>query len=257
VPGVQARRNRVSTVASLLLHVLFAAFFLRILAFFTPPMPVAKHEPASIITLERRLEETPKPKPTAQPRQKVAAPAPPRHLLTTPEPVAAPPHEIVVRRPVAPPVIPQAIQHGKPRLNSQQIARIQSELGDAIARDKQGLGALNVPPEPISTPKHFAHDYSAFAMGGSHGLCDPVQSWQDEGWDYYYVACNVVFDEDGHTERQNVPWPVRFRPNDDPFAGTYHRQRQLAGPLPGYTLPPGTYISKELRDYARSQGTVL
>jgi hypothetical protein len=89
-----------------------------------------------------------------------------------------------------------------------------------------------------------------------HGLCDPIKSWQQDGYNYYFVACNVRF-SDGTYQRQPVPWPVRFKPSRDPFAGTFGGSEPLALPLPGWTLPAGETISKELREYAQDQGVTL
>ena len=100
---------------------------------------------------------------------------------------------------------------------------------------------------------------STFQVGDSRhggGLCDPVKSWTDRGFDYYFVSCNVHL-TDGTFERQDVPWPVRFPPGDDPFNGTANSDRPLSMPLPGWTLAAGETISPQLREYAASHGVTL
>ncbi len=249
-----------SAAASLLLHVVAGLFFLKIIALLDQRVePRLQFDKAETITIQHLVKPTPAPPkphyaPPAviryQPKPQVVpshVPVPERHELHSNRIVAnAPP----IERPNVPP------RPGRPQFSAQQLARIESHLAATIADARSGIDPVRVPPEPIAAPKHYSADFSAFdgAIGRHHGLCDPTTSWKDGGWDYYYVACNVHF-PDGHTERQGVPWPIRFQPNDDPFNGTTNgREKPLAPPLPGWHLQPGQTVSDQLRDYAHEKG---
>ncbi len=267
------RRTRVSLVASVVVHLLAAILFALLFPFFSALVPKTP-EPAEVVTQRIEFEKKkPPPKPRTvykpAPAPRVVAPQP----IVTARPVVRTlphPHELAKLVPHAPLTLPQthvarpalapptSIVHGRPHLSDQQIAKIQSDLGDSIREDRAGVDPLRVPPSE-ATPgmKHYGHDYSTFAMGGgSHGLCDPVQSWKEGSWNYYYVACNVQSD-DGTFDREGVPWPIRFPPDADPFAGTLRASAPLAMPLPGWHLGPGQSITQHLRDYARDHGVDL
>jgi hypothetical protein len=271
------RRTRVAVAGSLLVH-LVAAFLFALLFPFLAPLQPHPPPPAEVVTERLELEKKPPPPvPTPKPVPiRVEAPAAstvaPQPVVTTrPETRVVPrPHELAKAVPVAPhtephrhliPVKvapPAAVEKGKPHLSDEQIAKITSDLGDSIREDRSGIDPLKVPPaEATPSVKHYGHDFSALALGsGAHGLCDPVQSWKADGWNYYYVSCNVQFD-DGTFQRQGVPWPIRFAANADPFSGTARRNMPLAMPLPGWHLGPGQSISQQLRDYAHDHGVEL
>ncbi len=272
------RRTRVAVVFSLLVHLIAAFLFALLFPFFSALQPPAPHAPAEVVTERLELEKAPPPPP---PKPTVAhvptAAAPPQAVAPQPVVTAHPvprvvpqPHElakIVPQAPVTQPHIvhaptkiapPASIRKGAPHLSDDQIAKITSDLGDSIRTDRAGIDPLKVPPsDAVPSAKHYGHDFSAMALGsGAHGLCDPVQSWKDGNFNYYYVACNVQFD-DGTFQRQGVPWPVRFAADADPFAGTARRNMPLAMPLPGWHLGEGQSISQQLRDYAHDHGVEL
>lgn len=252
-----------SAAASLLLHLLFALFFLKIVALLDQRIDKAPaRSQAQIITIEHL--RTPAPTARPIPAPKVFQPKP--QVVPSPRPQPTVIHELTSNRIVASaphierPQVLAPSKPGRPQLSAQQIARIERSMAATIADAKAGIDPVNVPPEPVATPKHYAANFSAFsafdgAIGGRHhGLCDPTTSWKDGGFDYYYVSCNVHF-PDGHVERQPVPWPIRFEPGDDPFNGTSRvREKPLAPPLPGWHLEPGQTVSDQLREYAHEQG---
>jgi hypothetical protein len=145
------------------------------------------------------------------------------------------------------------------RMSEQQIAAVERDLSKTIAQAKADTNPLAVSQQQDDgAPKHYAIQMlGAMAkFRGYQGLCDPIKDWEADGYNYYYVACNVAF-TDGTLQRQPVPWPVRFKANADPFNGTLRQSQPLSGPLPGWVLPPGTPISKELLLYARQHGANL
>jgi hypothetical protein len=240
-----------------LLHLLAALLLLKLLTIFNEKFPSEAHKPTTVITIEHKTAEPPKPKPLTAPHPKVQT-AP----QVLPRPVIIPPHEIAAPH-RAPRSVPKPVEaapkyNDHRRLGVQQITEIQNRMAAAIAQDRAGINPVAVAPEPIATAKHYGGSFNGIAetFGSHHGLCDPVTDWKADGYDYYYVACNVKF-SDGTMERQSVPWPVRFPPNDDPFNGTAHQEKPLAMPLPGWTLPAGVYVSKELREYAQDHGVTI
>ena len=278
------RRRRIAFVASLVLHVILLLLVFRLQPFSrrpsAPPETVTVHE---ILRISRKPRAPPRPVVASRPRPVAqAAPRPrtaphvtkqpvvPKTVVPTlaPErPIAAPPHAPArvathpaphaIQVPVASGTTAQA-PPAKSRLSGAQIARIEGDLSDSIARDREGIDPLRVPPGAPATPKHFAGDFSGLTTGidHEHGLCDPIKDWTEDGWDYYYIACNV-HTESGLFKRESVPWPVRFDPKDDPFNGTAHRDLPVAMPLPGWHLPPGETVSDGLREYAHEHGVEL
>jgi hypothetical protein len=277
------RRDRVGAVVSIVLHILG---LMLIIAIFPEPPVRPDKEPEQIITITKRLtlEHRPTPEPTAPP---VIARAPVQ--AAAPAAASAPKIAVTLRIPTAPVrpdlPVPHLLRHlilkQKPKtvayvppvatrpvvsrpeangqLSSAHLAQINRDLGQAIASDRTGIdGALNGTSTQVDYTKHYSADVGSFTTGEMrhHGLCDPIKSWQQDGYNYYFVACNVRF-SDGTYERQPVPWPVRFKPSHDPFAGTYGGQEPLALPLPGWTLPAGETITKELRQYALDNGVTL
>jgi hypothetical protein len=243
---------------------LIAAFFLKILALLDQRIEKTQTSSrAHILTIEHITKPTPAPAVHARPAPRRFQPKPqvvpsPRpqptliHELTTNRLVASAPH--VEQRSVLAPSKP-----GHPQLSAQQLARIERSMAAAIADDKAGIDPVKVSPEPIATPKRFAPDFTAFdgAIARGHGLCDPTTSWKDDGWDYYYVSCNVHL-PDGEVQRQAVPWPIRWRPSEDPYnEGSHVREQPLPPPLPGWHLQPGQTVSDQLREYAREKGVII
>lgn len=271
IPGSRIRR-RVAIALSILVHIIAFVLFVRFDPRSIVPRPIAT--PREIVTVAHLRIERPRPRPTPTP-QPLERPAPklivPRIVVPTiarPRVAFAPqhlapqrpiphvrtvPHELAKTVPHAPPDVPK-----EPRFDEAQIAKIERSLGDAIASDRRGSDPLVVAAAPLAAPVHHGFSASDFRTGDrSHrGLCDPVKSWTADAFDYYYVICNVRF-SDGTYERESVPWPVRFPPGDDPFAGTAKGEKPLALPLPGWQLPAGETIAGPLRAYARDHGVDL
>jgi hypothetical protein len=270
------RRVRIAVALSLLVHVLFLFLFFRDQpAFDRRPRPQAS--PMETITIHdvpkiakkkvvvKPVAVLPRKEPPKPPSSN-AAPAHHVPVASQPIPRSLPvPHELAKVVPRAKPRPPKPLATGapnsagtgaaKPHLSGARIAQIEEDLGKSIAHDRAGVDPLHVPPGSPPEMKHYGTDYASFTTGerDHHGLCDPIKNWTLDGYDYYYVSCNVRF-SDGSFERQDVPWPVRFDPHDNPFTGTSHGDKPLAMPLPGWHLPPGETVTVELREYAKSQG---
>ena len=134
-----------------------------------------------------------------------------------------------------------------------------------LPRPRAAIAAVRAGHDPLAgttaapdyTTKQYT-DVASFTTGELRhgGLCDPDKSWQEGGYDYYFVSCNVRF-PGGTYQREAVPWPIRFKPTSDPFNGTLGHEEPLSMPLPGWTLPAGERIAKELREYALDHGVQL
>jgi hypothetical protein len=188
-----------------------------------------------------------------------AQPAPPESTpLPRPSPQPAP-----RRSTPAPRTIAQATQReaeaSKTALSSEKLAQLDQEFEKTIAQARSAANPLNVTShEAPAVTKRYRTQMVGIdgRLTGFQGLCDPIKSWESGGWDYYYVACNVAF-EDGRVDRQGVPWPVRFPPQADPFAGTGRENVPLAGPLPGWHPGPNDQITPELRRYFHDRGVEI
>ena len=265
--GIRRRRFVVAVVASLLLHIIAALLFIH-----QRTIPANETVATSErVTFDRKPKPAPPPRPTAPPTprpvlhaepivvpQALPVPAPLARVRARPIPIAhphAPPKELAKHAPHAPVTVPLP----RATLGDARIAQITNDLRADIASDlARRQASLAVAPAPLATPHHYGLDAASFLSGDRrhHGLCDPIKDWQQDGFNYYFVACNVKF-SDGTVQRQAVPWPVRFPPSNDPFAGTASGEKPLAMPLPGWHLPPGETVTPELRAYARDHGVTI
>jgi hypothetical protein len=152
---------------------------------------------------------------------------------------------------------PAAAEKTASKFSDQQIAAIEHNLGDSIARDRDRDNPLSVQATAPAGDglKHYGTDVSGLTDGGlgHSGMCSPVQSWASGGWTYYYLICDVRA-TDGTFDREGIPWPVRFHANDDPFEGTGPRDSPVAMPLPGWHLPAGEHVADGVRQYAAEHG---
>jgi hypothetical protein len=270
----RSRRQRIALVLSIALNLIGAALFWHLFAL--PRERAERRNPAEIITVVRRHVVPPKisphlahvrPRVRVVPRPVVASAPAPVARAPHPTPHRLPPQSVPHRaelakngggshaRPLPAPAVAGVPVSKRQKFSAQKIAQITEDLQGEIDADRGAHSALAVAPEPAPTMKRYAMDVADLTAGGlnHHGLCDPIKDWRADGYDYYYVACNVRF-SDGTFQRQDVPWPVRFPPDDDPFAGTTRQDKPLAMPLPGWHLGPGESVSVELREYARDHG---
>lgn len=134
------------------------------------------------------------------------------------------------------------VSYSQPTLDTaQQQAQFQKTIARLREQNDPVIGAAR-PVQPSQTVKHYAFDFSG-SLGTAprgEGILTPEESWHDGGYDYYYVRYWVEY-PDGTTETGHVPWPLRYRPSQDPFRlGIQHFP--LPVPLSDYTLPAGTVL---------------
>ena len=164
---------------------------------------------------------------TVQHRPRVAAVYHPRVALNVPHSIARP-----VRAPAQKAFNPARDE----ALFAKTIA--QAREADNPLRGTQGSG--------VEAPKHYSALFGT-GGGGPHGYIKPTRAWTDGGYHYYYVHIDVYW-EDGTQESDDVPWPIRYLPQDDPFPRDQH-EIPLPGPLPDYVLPPNTILPRALKPY--------
>lgn len=120
------------------------------------------------------------------------------------------------------------------QLYEKTIAKLREENNPLVSSARS-----TVAPQ---APKRFNYDFSG-SLGSAptaEGILTPEKSWRDNGYDYYYVRYWVQY-ADGSTETGLVPWPLRYKPADDPFRlGLLHFP--LPVPLPDFVLPAGTNL---------------
>jgi hypothetical protein len=291
----ERRWLQIALVASIAVHLIGALFYYRATDLLAKThIPLFKPPEKEVVTLSSaiRLDKRPKPVRVARPKSQ---PPQPRSPQSAPNPETLPQlpapsnvvHELAKSAPTAPPnptPLPTRVPTSSPEkrvalsqkpaeraerprqatlpshLSQSEITRIENDLSRTIAQVRSDTNPLAVPRQtPGSSHQYRVQMLGALGdMRNYQGICDPIRElWRQNGYNYYYVACNVQF-SDGTFERQPVPWPVHFAPNRDPFQGTMSMQEAmrtpLPGPEPGWKLPPGETVSKELRKYAHERG---
>jgi len=290
----ERRWLQIALVASIAVHLIGALFYFRATDLLAKVhIPLFKPPDKEVVTLSSaiRLDKRPKPAPAAKPKSQPPRPRSPQsapnpetlpqlpapsyvvHELTKNAPKAPPnPTPLPTRVPTSPPEKHVALSQ-KPaeraerptqatlpsRLSQEEITRIENDLSQTIAHVRSDTNPLVVPRQTPGAPRRFRMQMlgSLNDMHGYQGLCDPIKSWQQNGYNYYYVTCNVQLSE-GELQRQAMPWPIHFPPNRDPFNGSMGYQEiqrvPVPGPDPGWKLPPGVSATPEMRDYAHRHG---
>lgn len=202
---------------------------------------------SSSLTISRRPH--PRPRTITRP-QTVPQPRPQRHeraVVQAVRPIPHPPQQAAPRRELAriEPHAPISLPHVSGSSSSAtNFAQQQSVFEKTIAQlrraDNPVLDAAR-PVETPGTPKRMTYDFSgSFGTSQGNGILEPVKSWHDGPYDYYYVRYWVQY-ADGAVETGFVPWPVRYLPQVDPFLHHWDHL-PLPKPLPDFRLPPGTNL---------------
>lgn len=180
-----------------------------------------------------------------QPVHKQPAPRPQPHAARAmPQPRAAAPRREIARidprAHIAQPT-PQPTAE-PPSLN---IAAQQAQFEKTLARLREANNPVISAARSLATPeaaKNYKFNFSG-AIGNkprSQGILTPIKTWNDGGYDYYYVRYWVQY-VDGSTETGIVPWPLRYLPRQDPFKLGYEHF-PLPAPMNDFELPPGSEL---------------
>lgn len=267
------RRHVVETAValSIAIHMLFGLLVpwthgLRA-AFPTPQKTPEMTALSDVVTLERRTVPRPEPRTQVRPQQPqkprvqvvpkqvaVAEPPPPRaerHELTSnrPKPNApvAPkndaPREGAPKESESKKIVayvepqPKAPAAKKLPYSQQQLADLQRQFANTIAQERAHTNPVDVQTAPPAGMKSFKMQIDGIhdELRSGEGYIGPTRAWQDGGYNYYYIHYEIVW-QDGTYESNDVPWPVRFRPFEDPLLHNSHHF-PMPCPVPGWTLP--------------------
>lgn len=205
------------------------------------------------------------PKPLAEPQTRAlhelsktlpsAAPNPPRTIKATaqPKPVPSPAPTTGAPQRVALAQRPTQSQR-QSQLTQAQIAQMNEAFNKTLAELRRESDPLRVKPDEVAGPKRYRMQMNGINSDLRHGqgYYYPLKEWSSaDGYNYYYVTYEFTW-ADGTLEHGSVPWPIRFRPREDPFANPGNSGLEhvpLPPPLPGWKLPPGERVGKALRDY--------
>lgn len=124
-------------------------------------------------------------------------------------------------------------------------------MATAISAARSANNPLRVTTHQApAAPKRYHLQFEGHItdLRSGQGVLTPIKKWFADGYNYYYVNYEVVW-EDGTYESGSVPWPIRYRPEYDPFESGAPRHIPLPPPLPGWTLPDGLHLGKVLRAY--------
>lgn len=153
---------------------------------------------------------------------------------------------------------PQRIAAATPKqhnvLSPQQIAALDQQFRRTI--DEAQSSATDVAPQK-EPPSSAQRRYRLMMAGTQHdlqnaqGLCYGTAPPLIDGmFIQYYVACQIQY-PDGFSEHAVIPWPMRFRRDNDPIA--QHRTYHPTNPPDGFSLPPDFELSRFVCSYFRSQ----
>jgi hypothetical protein len=220
--------------------------------------------PPSLPEPSRMLHELAKNAPTAPPNK----PKTQKEKRVTETPTAPPttaPHTEKRVAYLRPPQLPRHASEPS-HLSQQQLEQIESDMSRTIAAARSNSNPLVVPRQTPGAPKHYQIQMSGVAgdLRGYEGVCDPIKTWYQGSFDYYYVTCNVQA-MDGSLQRQAMPWPIHYPASRDPFNGSMtpeqverlNHEVGVPGPDPGWRLPPGQTTTREMRDYAHRHGVEI
>jgi hypothetical protein len=228
---------------SLIVHLFGGSLYdvlARVFARITPPPRFASlQEPparSQTITIEKAV-------PTPVPVVKAVAPphraAPPQPVvIQAPNPAPAPMHHELAHNaahapPQPPPVrgpataaVPRVVTPGAPKTrhpyySDDQMAQMNAAFSQTIADSHETLAAANAAmARPVQTVKHYEMHFAGIheGMNPGDGIIRPTKHWRGaDGQNYYYVHYEYMYG-DGRVEEGDVPWPVHYPPNQDPFA---------------------------------------
>jgi hypothetical protein len=240
------------------LYDVLAKMFARI----TPPPRFASlQEPparSQTITIEKAVP-TPIPQVQAHTTPHLTAPPPPV-VIQAPVPAAAPIHHELAHNaahaPAQPPPVrgpatasvPHVVAPGAPKskhpyYSDDQMAQMNETFSKTIADSTQTLADANAAmARPVQTVKHYEMHFAGIheGMNPGDGIIRPVKHWRGaDGQNYYYVHYEYMYG-DGRVEEADVPWPVHYPPNDDPFVRGDKR-------IPIQDPPPGFQPSGQLQ----------
>ncbi len=219
-----------------------------------PPRFASLREPQArtdIIRIER-AQPSPVPQVQAPAKPHHAAPPPPA-VVRAPEPapvtqhheiehiVLHAPHRSTPERGPGAATIPRVARPGAPRsahpyYSDDQMAQLNDRFSKTIADAHEDIAAANAAmARPVQTVKHYEMHFAGIHEGlnPGDGIIRPVKHWRVGDQNYYYVHYEYIYG-DGHVEEDDVPWPVHYPLNEDPFARG-DKRIPIQEPPPGFS----------------------
>jgi hypothetical protein len=146
---------------------------------------------------------------------------------------------------------PSQPHQGLPHFTRTQLQQLQNDFQKTILQTRSDVNPLKVSPDPAAAPKRYRIQLEGLFghMRHGEGIYFPVKGWRSGGLDYYYVSYEFTY-ADGTFEKGDVPWPIHFAPDADPFVSqdaSLLRHTPLPGPPAGF-VPPGD-LGKALRGF--------
>jgi hypothetical protein len=232
------------TLLSILLHVVFVSLVAGAILRAYVSVKQPQQEPVMVsISSAMRIE----------PR---ARPVPANHPMERPQPQPKPvpqqqqPQPQQQQRPRPELSKPARVAYVQPKEQTQRTltaAQIDAQtrafsrtIAQARAASDPVAGAANSNLAPAAPKRYRLNIQGDYGPAQPEGVLTPLRRWIDGPYVYYYVRYDVEY-ADGTTETGNVPWPIRFPVDEDPFARGIRRM-PLPGPLPGYVLPAGVAL---------------
>lgn len=223
-----------SLLASLALHALFVwlagpLWLDRFIANAKLQQPLV-----TTISSAARIEQRPKPQRAAH--QVVPAPQtqpqPQRVAAALPHSAVVPPHRTRSRQPAPPKThsLTQSVLDAETRQFEKTIAQ-------AKAANNPLAGIVSATVKPQSPKRYTFNIAGQVGTPLPNGLLVAMDSWPRGNYTYYHVHYDVEY-ADGEQESGDVPWPIRYPKNADPFAQGLHTM-PLPGPPAGWTPPAG------------------
>jgi hypothetical protein len=197
------------------------------------------------------------PPPRARPRPRELAKTTPR---ATPQPRAKrlPPRQIALAQHA--PATDAERPPGHPAaLSAAKLAQIQNDLAASIAHDRARENPLSNVARRVTAASTFRR-YAINVAGthsllrGAQGLCGATQTWNANGFVYFYVTCRTQR-ADGSVRNEVIPWPLRYRPSEVAYgpSGPEPPPGEIPLPLPGWRLRPAQYVDPDVLDFLRER----
>ncbi|MEO6913306.1 MAG: hypothetical protein ABI182_04725 [Candidatus Baltobacteraceae bacterium] len=250
------RRKRVlefAVVLSAILHLIVGPLLVR---WGWLRIPEAKLVPPKFIittSSSLHLEKQTHARAAAAMHPDIVPPAPqPKQLLPRPR-KESPAHRDLAR--ITPkaltPEPPRAVHHASSVISGEDLAQQEQQFAKTIAQARAANNPLSVPPS-LATPAsaHLSRvDFEGQngSFQGGHGLLTPIQHWTDGSNHCSRVHYELEY-YSGGSEDGNVPWPICYPGNRDPFQLPPH-QMALPSPMPDYVLPPDAQLEPYLKKY--------
>ena len=236
--------------SSALLHLTILPLLIALLGLriFAPTFqPEIYHVSSSAIRLEHRARPMPHAAPQPRPLPQVRHVTEPREVVRQPQPQpkqpqpTAAPVRIAYRRPIVTPPHITAHQQIDPKaLAAQQRMYAATIAAAQAANNPLSISRAERAPSATNRVNYNFVGSEAPARRGD-GILYPVKRWVQGKFVFYFLRYTVHY-ASGDYEAGDVPWPVHYAFNDDPFAQGLSEHIPLPGPAPDFVASADTVM---------------